>query len=227
MKKIKEWAYLLFRPRWERRLYKLLKNASLDQDLSLDTVIYSYCPPEEMDGKVFKAGIDAMFIGWLGLFDAKITVEKSYVLQAQGVMIGLASMPDGSPPEFATHERIHGKMTLREYLKLIARYVVSDYFSENDRLYLKDLVRRDFLGLSLCWLHRQIAAQSMLLELADKGVPVSQMYASNFADIDHKELQTIKLGLRKKIAIKASAVATPNDCSNWATLLAYYCSVVK
>jgi len=227
MKKIKEWVYLLFRPKWERRLYKLLKNASLDRNLNLDTVLYSYCPPEETEGKVFKAGIDAMFIGWLGLFDARVTAEKSYGLQAQEVMIELSPMPDGSVPEVATHELIHGKVTLREYLKQIAHYVVSDYFSESDRYYLKDLAGRDFLGLALCWQHRQKAVQDMLLVLADKGVSAPQMYAPNFADIGYKELLDIKLCLRKKIAIKASTVATKRKISNWTTLIAYYASVIS
>ncbi len=227
MKQINEWVYLLFRPKWERRLYKLLRHASLDSTLSLDTVLYSYCPPDGIEGKVFKAGIDAMFIGWLGLFDARITAEKSYALQAQEVIIELCPMPDGSAPEIATHELIHGKVTLREYLKLIARYVASDYLSESDRTYLKDLASRSFLGLALCWQHRQKAAKDMLEVLVGNGVSASQMYAADFANPDHRELQNIKLDLRKKIAIKASVAAAKKDCSNWATLVAYYCSVIS
>ena len=225
MIKIKEWGYLLFRPKWERRLYKLLRKTSYDRSLCLDTVLYDYCPTEERDGKIFKAGVDAMFIGWLGVFDAKHSAKHIYCLQAQEVVIGLEPMPDGTAPEFATHEGFLCNRTLREYLQRIAAYVSSENVSDTDRDYLKNLREYEYLGLVPCWLRRQKAVRKMIAVLIENGVSAKALYADNFSGADAKTIQNMKVCLRQAIGIRASKAATTADISNWATLIAYYASV--
>lgn len=225
MKKIKDWVYLLFRPKWERRLYKLLKNASLDKNLCLDTVLYDYCLPEEKEGKVFKAGVDAMFIGWLGHFNAKVSSPKLYALQAQNVIFGLEAMPDGSAPEIATHEAVVCNPSLRDYLKQIACYVKSDEVSDSDRLFLKELSERRYLGLFDVWKKRQKASCQMIFALAEKGIKAQELYVDDFNGADYKEQQNIKLCFRHIVDVKASR-ASSSFPNNWATLVAYYASLV-
>lgn len=223
MKKIKEWAYLLFRPKWERRLYKLLKNASLDKNLCLGTVLYDYCSSEKEEGKFFKAGIDAMFIGWIGCFNTKISARKLYALQAQNVVIGLEPLPDGSAPDVATHEAVVLNSPLKEYLKHMARYIESDEVLDCNRHYLKSLSETDFLGLTGVWQKRQKAACQMVRLLVEKEIKAEELYIDDFNGADYKEQQNIKLCFRHIIDIKASR-ATSSFPDNWATLVAYYCS---
>ena len=193
---IKEWVYLLFRPKWERRLYKLLKKASYDKNLRLDTVLYDYCPPEEVKGKIFKAGVDAMFIGWLGLFNTELTAS------------------DGINP------------TLKFYLEQMACYVSSDDVSESDRNYLKDLANREYLGLSQCWQKRQQTACQILGVLMENGIARDDLYIADFVGVGYKTFQRIKTDLRQAIGLKAAQTATKFDLSNWATLTAYFCSLI-
>jgi len=226
MKTIKEWAYLLFRPKWERRLYKLLKNASLDKHLCLDTVLYDYCLPEEMEGKIFKAGVDAMFIGWLGQVDAKVSARKLYALQAQNVVIGLEPLPDGSAPSIATHEAVVLNSPLKEYLRQMARYVKSDKVSDADRCYLKGLSRNEFLGLAGIWQERQKAARRMILVLQENNIEAKDLYVDNFSGANYLKQQNIKACFRQVVDVKASKVSSsfPN---NWTTLMAYCCSAIR
>jgi hypothetical protein len=225
MKKIKDWVYLLFRPKWERRLYKLLKHASCQKSLCLDTLLYGYRPSQEMEGKLFKAGIDAMFIGWLGFFNAKNSAKYLYSQKAQNVVFELASMSDSSAPEVAMHKTIMCNLTLGEYLESMAVYVTSDNVSENDRLYLTDLSRREYLGLSQCWQKRQKAAQKMLIVLFEEGIKPHQIYAENFAGADYATVLKIKTKLRKAVDLKASQ-ATTKGVNDWASMLAYFASLI-
>lgn len=222
MKQIRDWAYLLFRPKWERLLYKLLRKVSNDENLRLGTVLYDYCHPGHMDGKLFKSGVDAMFIGWLGRFNAK----RSASLQAQEMTVGLEPMPDGTAPAIATHEVFLCNRTLKEYLQRMAAYISSENVSNRDRDYLKDLLEYKCLGLFSCWQGRQIAARKMITILAEKGISAEELYADNFADLDSEKVQSTIVCLGQAVGITNSHDATKTRLPNWATVVACYCSRV-
>ena len=210
MKQVKDWAYLLFRPKWERWLYKLLRKASCDKYLRLDTVLYDYCRPTEMEGKIFKAGVDAMFIGWIGIFDAKFSSKKQFCPSIHGV----------------SRQEVLCNQTLKEYLKAMADYIASDKVSAADRHFLKELAHDDFLGLRQCWFNRQKAAKELVSKISENGAFfVRCLYEPNFGGVQSGLVDNIKTGLRSSLKIKASRVETSRDIPNWATLVAYYCSV--
>ena len=115
---------------------------------------------------------------------------------------------------------------MKFYLRQMARYVASENVSENSRAYLNDLLSREYLGLYDCWYHRQKAAQKLLLTILSHGFTPRNMYSADFAGADSDLVQYLKLCLRRSVGVKASQVATKLPLFNWATMSAYYCSVV-
>lgn len=223
MKKIRDYLYLLFRPKWERRLYKLLRNASRNNALYLDTVLYDFCNSDDAEEKILKAGVDAMFVGWVGVFDVINSSKQQYRLQAQDVNFDFSSDGD-AVSEYATHKVLYYNQPLKYYIRAMARYISSDKVSNADRQFLVDLLDCEFLGLRRTWERRQVAIRLMMQVLLDSDISINNWYSENFADADYKCAFGIRAKFCEKVGIKHSAVPPRVSANNWMSVMAYYAS---
>ncbi len=77
MGNVKDWAYMLFRPKMERKLFNLLRLASSKQ-LCLDSVLVDVVPSHVMDeNQIYKLSVDAFVFGVLDrTYDVSLTARK-------------------------------------------------------------------------------------------------------------------------------------------------------
>jgi len=205
-KDAKDWAYMLFRPKTEKMLFRLFKTACSDK-LNLNSILVDTAPSRFMDGNlIYKLSVDAFMFNILpDIYDVSVTARKEQYHDRQEIC------------------RIENKCntSVRDYIRCMAKIINKSNISFSS---IFNYLMKDIMRLKQSWSDLQCAGIAVY-NLLNKEFDIrdDDFYAHGYPKFNCFQMNSLEHKIAKLLKIPYNR---PQNVilKNLATIIAYHVS---